>query len=244
MKPPRQLLIGAAICIGLLSLGAIKAYNLDNELRTHVVNISGYSPPGATASTVDAGSNGVVALRPMLQADSGTGDTQPVFTAAQIKPPPYAARLEIRINDLGDADTVQCAGFIVQGYDQFGNSVTETTGIVGSDGGTLTKYAYEAVSSIKPVGCYADSNGQDNIAVRTSAHVAVDRVLYADRDLVSVCVRSDGGTWTCAPGADCEQGAGTTVSGPYANAVDLASCGLTVAAGDSVMIRMRSETKR
>jgi len=225
MKFLLALLLTLAPSVALAQIGTSQ---LGNELRTHDKLILGYALADGTASAT-AGTRGVVAVGAI-----GAGTSITITTG--IFPPPYAARLVVRMHDAANAGAVTCSSVVISGRNQFGINVSEKT--TADEDGVTTKHAYERVDRIVASGC-AGTAANDRLHVYAGPYVAVDRVLQSNADIVVVCQRDPNAAEfaLCVPGSACTVDA-------FSGTVSIASCtDLSAVAGDAITIRTRSKWK-
>lgn len=124
--------------------------------------------PSLTAATdVTVGADGVIFVATI------NGNATPTGNSATIGSMPYAAKLDVKVHDDSNADTLVCTSVELRGFNQFGRDVDE---FVYPNGENVieSKYVYERVTYIHGVGCTSNSaDAGDVLRVSASAEIGL-----------------------------------------------------------------------
>ena len=164
-------LLRCAFVIALLAVLAparaqdIRPWQLSKAQR--IVQVGPYTMaiPSASAGTdITAGVNGVVAA--MLIRST----TFPVWTSS-IAVFPYPCKLDVKVHDDSNADTLSCSSVKITGLDQFDQAVVETV-IPSGETASETVHVFASASRIEAAQC-TPGGGSDNDVVRVSCSAEI-----------------------------------------------------------------------
>jgi hypothetical protein len=133
-----------------------RADGVSIELRTQEIVRTMDVPSAAASTDITAGVDGVI-FAVGVNTNATPARLYPAISAL-----PYAAKLDVKLSDDANADTLVCTSVTIEGYNQFGERVDETLTTI-SETNVESQHCYEKVVRIAGVGCTSNSGDADDV---------------------------------------------------------------------------------
>lgn len=168
--------------------GGITSWNVATDLRTRSYHLGAIMVPAA--GDVTAGIDGVVGKGDLYSSNVG----RVVITqTSSIAAFPYPAKLKLVLIDGGAASpALTCTSITLRGFDQFGNSISETVSSI-SETAKLSAKVYESLTSFTTAGCdiaTGSTNGDtsDDLQIAVSATIGLPFDIRSVDAIKAVCI--------------------------------------------------------
>jgi hypothetical protein len=192
--------------------------------RSYVMDV----PSTAAATDITAGVDGVIC------APTINSNATPKCNGATIKAMPYPAKLDIKVHDDSNADTLVCTSVLIRCRNQFGEQEEHTVYPI-AETVLETNFCCEQVTYVAGAGCTSNSgDASDVLRVSASAELCLPVNISSTSDVLQVSIwdTSASELFSFLPAA-------LTID-TRASSVELDNLTPTLAAGDVVSYRVRA----
>lgn len=160
----------------------IKPYQFSKELRTHDFERMIPVPSLTAATDVTAGRDGVICA-PTIDSDA-----TPNCTTAELANIPHPCKLDVKVHDDSNADTLTCTSCTIAGSDQFGAVKTETF-VPSAETVNETQNVYASLTAAGCSGCTDDAgDAGDVVRFSCSAEIGLPFKLDKTADVLTFCI--------------------------------------------------------
>jgi len=206
--------------------GHIGWRNVSAELRTYTRDYPAPAVTALAASSLTAGTAGVIVVRPVTAVTS-------LAPLANTMTLPYPAKLKYLMSDnVGANDALACTSVIVRGRNQFGRPISETVSVNETESkGSLV---FESIATTEATGCTAGTDAADDLRIRVSNEVGLPVPIVSEAAMLDVCVYD-----LSAVNVLCYAPA-TFVADLVADSIDFDNGLVTLAISDRMMFTVRA----